>query len=261
LASAIRILVIDDRAVIRSALQQLVGRRASIDVIGSTSKDGTPLDAALAAAPDVVLLSAGRDPGRDVTTLSSIRAAAPSARILVLAETREFPTLEQAIRLGAHGVVSRETTTETLIKAIKSVNAGEYWMDRRLAAMFVGEASSAAGVDRAATRSRSGVGALTPRERDVISLIARGLRNKEIARSLGISETTVRHHLTSTFTKLEVSDRLSLVIYAFQRGLAIPTLGRFIGASEPEPDIQPIALPSRTHRSVRRPVALRRATK
>jgi DNA-binding NarL/FixJ family response regulator len=141
----------------------------------------------------------------------------PDARILVLTGLRDPAAHQQAVRLGAIGVLAKERAPESLLHAVERVYAGESWLDRSttatLLAELAGENKSKPDPDEARIAS------LSPREREVIDLILQGLRNKDIAKRMFISEATVRHHLTSIFEKLHVSDRLGLTIYAFKHHL------------------------------------------
>jgi len=116
-------------------------------------------------------------------------------------------------------LVLKERSTEILLKAIEKVHAGEVWLERSMIAAVLSEMTRKN--ERKPTNPEAAnIATLTPREREVITLIGEGLRNKQIAQRLFISETTVRHHLTSIFSKLHVSERLELVIYAYRHGLA-----------------------------------------
>jgi DNA-binding NarL/FixJ family response regulator len=119
------------------------------------------------------------------------------------------------------GLVLKEKAAEVLLKAIERVHAGEVWLDRTLLASVLGDLTRASlkqPIDPEAIK----IATITAREREVIGLIGQGLKNRQIGERLFISETTVRHHLTSIFGKLEVADRLELVIYAYRYGLARP---------------------------------------
>ncbi len=123
--------------------------------------------------------------------------------------------------LGAMGLVFKEKAAEVVIRAIERVHAGEVWFDRTLIGNVLTELSRASAtkkLDPEATK----ITKLTEREREIAALIGEGLKNKQIANRLFISETTVRHHLTSVFDKLGVTDRLELIIYAYRHGLAKP---------------------------------------
>ena len=114
------------------------------------------------------------------------------------------------------GIVLKEHAAEQLLKAIKKVHEGEVWIERSMVGSMIQELSRPAMVDPEVVKIES----LTEREREVIALVGEGLKNKQVGERLFISETTVTHHLSSVFSKLEVSDRLELIIYAFRHGLA-----------------------------------------
>jgi DNA-binding NarL/FixJ family response regulator len=151
--------------------------------------------------------------------LADLQTAAPHARGLVLTSEPSPQFHQQTIRLGARGVVDKAQAPERLFEAITKVHAGEVWLDPVLLAALL---------DELAPHKRrtlqdpedAKIATLSARERDVITLVGEGQRNKQIAQRLFISETTVRHHLTSIFRKLQVTDRLELVIYTYRYGLA-----------------------------------------
>ena len=141
---------------------------------------------------------------------------AKNARVLVLTGLRGSESQRRAMLAGAMGVVLKDHAAEVLIKAIHKVHQGEVWLDRLTMGSVLDEMTQAPEIDP----ERAKIASLTDREREVIALIAEGLKNKEIGKRLFISETTVTHHLSSIFSKLEVTDRLELVIYAFAHKLA-----------------------------------------
>jgi DNA-binding NarL/FixJ family response regulator len=140
-------------------------------------------------------------------------------QVLVLTGVRDKELHRQALQLGAMGIVLKDHAAEILIEAIEKVRAGEVWLDRSMLVALLG--TSARGD---ADPERVKIQMLTDREREIICLLAEGLRNKQIGERLFISEITVRHHLTSIFNKLAVSDRVELLIYAYRNGIvAAPT--------------------------------------
>jgi DNA-binding NarL/FixJ family response regulator len=141
-----------------------------------------------------------------------VAAAAPGARILILTALREPARDEEALRAGARGLVLKSAPPETLLQAIRGVATGALWFDT--------SALAHAHAPGASTSSGGKGSSLTAREREIVSLIAEGLRNDEIARRLGITPKTVKNHLTALFEKVGVSSRLELVVYAYQHRLA-----------------------------------------
>src|SRR6185295_1366630 len=140
-------------------------------------------------------------------------AAAEKTKVLILTGTRSEENHRRAILLGAMGIVHKERASDHLIKAIEKVFDGEVWYDRtKMGRVFADMLNS--GKNRDLSSDEAKIATLTDRELEVIHLIALGLKNKPIGEKLFISETTVRHHLTSVFGKLGVSSRLELIIYA-----------------------------------------------
>lgn len=212
--TSIRVIVIDHRAIVRSALELLLATQNGFEVVGTTDKDPASVNAAVRRRPDVALLYVGSSPDRDLDLLSFLRDATPPVRALLLAESVDRELHQSAIRKGAFGVMSPDSPPDTLIRALACIYRGEYWINRVTAAAL----ASTPRLARAGTGNDNRMAALTARERGILTLIAEGLRNKEIAARLNISETTVRHHLTSIFGKLDVSDRLALAVHALRNG-------------------------------------------
>ena len=224
----IRVLLIDDHAVVRSGLRMLVESHPGLKVAGEAANRTEALAIAKREQPDVILLDLDMNNDNGLDFLPQLLAATRRARVLILTGVRDPEAYSQAIRLGASGLLLKEKAAEILLKAIEKVYAGEVWFDRSIIGSVLTEMSRAGGGRMGgglmvATRSDPEgikIASLTEREREVVSLIGEGLKNKQIAARLFISETTVRHHLTSIFDKLDVSDRLELIIYAYQHGLA-----------------------------------------
>ncbi len=147
-----------------------------------------------------------------------LRTAAPHARVLILTALHDPELHRRAVGLGAAGLVLKEKVPEVLFRAIEKVHAGEAWLERVTIANALDELTSRNGSQLDSEKCK--IAALTTREHEVMLLVTQGFKNQQIAKRLFISETTVRHHLTATFHKLAVVDRLELVIYAYRYGLA-----------------------------------------
>jgi DNA-binding NarL/FixJ family response regulator len=216
----IRVLLVDDHAVVRSGLRMLIENRSRVKVIGEAANPTDALAVASQAHPDVIVLDLdlGTDSGLDL--LPKLLSVASEARVLVLTGVRDFEKHRKAARLGAVGLVQKDNAVEVLLTAIEKVYAGEIWFDRALLSSLITETVR---TDKKTDLELTKIATLTPREREIICVIAdSGLKNKQIAERLFISPTTVRHHLTSIFQKLCVSDRLELAIYAYRYGIAKP---------------------------------------
>ncbi|MBA2503713.1 MAG: response regulator transcription factor [Pyrinomonadaceae bacterium] len=219
--SPIKVLLVDDHAVVRAGLVMLLQSQKHLKVIGQTGDTIEALKIAADAQPDVILLDVilGSDDGLEL--LPKLRKAAHNARILILTGTQNPEVYQRAVRLGAMGLVNKETAAEVLLKAIEKINAGEVWFDRMVMGDVLTEMTRGRD-NKKADPEAAKITKLTEREREIIVLIAEGLKNKQIAERMFISETTVRHHLTSVFNKLSVADRLELMIYAFRHKLVAP---------------------------------------
>ena len=217
----IRILLVEDHQVVRAGLRLLIECRPGLIVVGEAGNRSEAMALAAGEKPDVILLDLdlGRENGLDF--IRDLYGVARDARVLILTGIRDPEVHGRAVRLGAMGVVPKERATEVLIKAIEKVHAGEVWLERAMAGSVI------AGISRALKLKQSDpewakIATLTQREREVISLVGEGVKNPQIAERLFISRATVRHHLSSVYGKLGVSDRFDLALYAYRHGLATP---------------------------------------
>ena len=213
---AIRILIVDDHAIVRAGLRMLIDQNPAMKVVGIAGNRSEALALAASEQPDMIILDILLGDEDGLTFLPELRETATDTRVLVLTGLRSSESQRRAMLAGAMGVVLKEHAAEVLIKAINKVHQGEVWLDRSLMGSVLDEMSQSPEIDP----EKAKIVSLTNRERQVIALIAEGLKNKQIGERLFISETTVTHHLSSIFSKLEVSDRLELVIYAFAHKLA-----------------------------------------
>jgi DNA-binding NarL/FixJ family response regulator len=212
----IRILIVDDHAVVRAGLRMLIDQNPAMKVVGLAGNRSEALAIAASEQPDLIILDILLGDHDGLTILPDLREVAKNARVLVLTGLRGSESQRRAMLAGAMGVVLKEHAAEVLIKAIIKVHQGEVWLDRLMMGSLLDEMTQAPEIDP----DEEKIASLTEREREVIALIAEGLKNKQIGQRLFISETTVTHHLSSIFSKLDVSDRLELVIYTFAHKLA-----------------------------------------
>jgi DNA-binding NarL/FixJ family response regulator len=209
-------MIVDDHSVIRSGLRMLIEQDQNMRVIAMAGNRMEALERATIEQPDVIILDLilGEDDG--LSFLPELVAASPKSRVLILTGVQNPESHRTAIRRGAMGIVLKEHAADLLLKAINKVHEGEVWVERSMMSSILQNLNKPAAVDPEQPKIKS----LTEREREVINLVGEGLKNKQIGERLFISETTVTHHLSSIFSKLEVSDRLELIIYAFRNGLA-----------------------------------------
>jgi DNA-binding NarL/FixJ family response regulator len=196
-SQSVRVLIVDDHGIMRAGLRMLLESQSGIMVVGEASSCA------------------------DALALATLLRTAPETRILVLTGLRDPEVHRQAIRHGALGLVFKEKAVETLLQAITKVRAGEVWLEPTMIAQVLGDLTRPQLSPQTSSEATK-IARLTEREREVITLVGEGLRNKHIAARLYISEATVRHHLTAIFAKLDISDRFELAIYAYQHGLAKP---------------------------------------
>lgn len=217
---SIRVLIVDDHAVVRAGLRMLLESGPGMSVVGEAGNRTEAL-AAAREQPDVVLLDLDLGGDSALDFLPELLATAPRARVLVLTGVRDPELHRRAVRLGAMGLVFKEQAAETLFKAIEKVHAGEIWLGHAMTASLLGEMARAREV-QLPNPAVAKIAALTGREREIIALLGEGLKNKQIAGRLFISEVTVRHHLTEIFARLGVAGRLDLLVYAYRHGLTRP---------------------------------------
>ena len=219
-SKTIRILLIDDHVVVRSALRVLIESQENLTVVGEAGNRKEGLEIAAKEQPGIILLDLELDGESGLDLIPGLLEAAPGARIVVLTGVRDPQVHQLAVSSGALGIVQKDGALDMLIRAIERVNAGDAWIDATLMARVLSQLSG--GGKKKPDPEAVKIASLTEREREVLTCIGQGLKNKEIAGKLFISEWTVRHHITSIFSKLEVSDRVELILYAYRRGLAEP---------------------------------------
>ncbi|GAB3605220.1 response regulator transcription factor [Conyzicola nivalis] len=202
----IRVLVADDHPVVRGGIVALLAAADDIEVVGEASNGREAVDLALALTPELVLMDL-RMPeldGDEATAL--ILQASPAIRVVVLTTYETDASILTAIEAGASGYLLKAAPQEEILAGIRSVARGEVALAPSIAAMLVG---------RVKTRAIT----LSPRETEVLGLVAQGLSNPAIAKKLFLGEATVKTHLLHAFEKLEVNDRTRAVTKAMELGL------------------------------------------
>ncbi len=212
----IRILVVDDHPIVRQGLRAFLDTREGMSVVGEAGDGEAAVAEAARLQPDVILMDLLR-PGTDgLTAIGRIRAADPAARILVLTSFSSADQVVPAVRAGAAGYLLKDAAPEEVEAAVRAVHRGEARLDPHVTATVMAEVASpaaGAGPDEAALAT------LTPREREVLALLARGLTNAQLARQLVLSEKTVKTHVSSILAKLRLADRTQAALFAARLGL------------------------------------------
>ncbi len=214
----IRIVILDNHTLFRAGLRYIIEKHNGMEVVGETGSCCEALEIIASLKPDIILLELNLTGSSDPEMLSSIVKASEGMRLILVTETNDPKIHQKAVEEGIVGVVYKTQSPEILLKAIEKVDAGEVWLERSLIANVLSRLSRKQPSSKEDPELES-INRLSEREKDVVKLIGQGLKNKRISTELCISETTVRHHLTSIYSKLGVSDRLELLVYAHRNGL------------------------------------------
>ncbi|MET7369733.1 response regulator transcription factor [Streptomyces sp. NPDC005566] len=213
-----RVVVADDQAIVREGIVMLLGLLPGIEVVGA-AKDGHEAVALVAEkAPDVVLMDLRMPRCDGVEATRRIRKEHPHTQVVVLTTFADDDSLFTALQAGARGYLTKDARGEEIVQAIEAVLSGEAGLSPKVQRRLLERVTAEAGAP-APSELPDG---LTPREAEVLVLIAGGLSNAEIARTLHVSRATVKTHINNLFAKTGARDRAQAVRYAYGRGLAHP---------------------------------------
>jgi two-component system nitrate/nitrite response regulator NarL len=206
-------------------LIKLLSEQTDLDVVAATDSLPMATEQVRKSRPDVALLGWPASSPNSQRIFASIQEAKAPTRIIMLVKDDVKEDFVEAVRQGCCGIVPKQTSTELLLKSIRKVHAGEFWLDRMTTAEVIRRLAKRS-VPAPATGSRMGIrehaAALSQRETEIVILVAQGFKNKEMAERMFISEQTVKNHLHNIFDKLGVSDRLELALYAIHHNLHEP---------------------------------------
>jgi len=223
----IRVLIADDQRVVREGLRMLVALIDEVEVVGAAADGAEAVRLAEICHPDVILMDL-RMPDLDgIAATAQLRERLPAARVLVLTTYADEDAIVPALRAGARGYLTKDASAEQIETAIRAVHAGQTHLDpavqERIVAAVIGRLPSPDPADSAGPGpSGTPPDGLTIREAEVLSLLASGLSNAEIAQRLYLSHATVKTHINRIFAKTGVRDRAQAVRYAYQHGLSAP---------------------------------------
>jgi len=210
----IRVLIADDHAVVRQGLRTFLDLQPDVEVAGEAADGEEAVEAAGRLSPDVVLLDLAMPRLDGVAALPRLREAAPAARVIVLTSFGEDDRVFAALRAGAAGFLLKDVEPAELVRGIRTAHAGQAPLSPAVAARVVEELAHPG--------RRAGGDELTPRELEVLRLIAGGRSNKRIALELGVAEKTVKTHVSHVLAKLGLADRTQAALYAVREGLVGP---------------------------------------
>jgi DNA-binding NarL/FixJ family response regulator len=214
-----RVFIVDDDALMRAGLRAVLSSDEGIDVVGEAGDGRAAVDGVRRLTPDVVLMDV-RMPRMDgIEATREIATAAPGVRILILTTFEDDDYVFGALSAGASGFLLKRARPEQLIEAIHTIAGGESLLSPSVTRTVIDRMARQPVPDPAAGRR---LRELTPRERDVLELMARGLSNGEIATTLVVEESTVKTHVKRILAKLDLRDRVQAVILAYETGLIRP---------------------------------------
>jgi DNA-binding NarL/FixJ family response regulator len=205
----IRVLVVDDSAALRDGLSELLQAVPGIQVVAVAVDGSSAVETANRVKPDVVLMDLSMPTVDGVDATRAILAERPATRVVVLTAFSEQQRIFAALDAGAVGYLLKDAEPDELIRGVRAAAAGE--------SPFSPKAATALVARRSELRSRE---RLTDREREVLTLVSEGLANKDIARRLGVSEKTVKSHLTTVFARIGVTDRTQAALWALRNGIS-----------------------------------------
>ena len=200
-----RVMVVDDHALVRSGLRAVLGTTDDCTVVGEAGTGEEALDVAAEVAPDVVVMDLSMPGIGGVAATAELRARFPGLRVLVLTTFADDDRVRAALSAGATGYLLKDATPDDVVRAVRAAGRDEVPIDPRVARSLLPR-TSASGPD------------IPPRERDVLVLVARGMSNKQIGTALGIAERTVKAHLGNVFRRIGVTDRTSAALWARDHG-------------------------------------------
>jgi DNA-binding NarL/FixJ family response regulator len=210
------VLIVDDDDLMRAGLAELLSNDPTIEIVGQASTGRQAIERVLRLAPDVVLMDV-RMPDLDgIAATGELARVAPAARVLILTTFEQDDYVFGALRAGASGFLVKRTRPEELIAAVHTIAAGDSLLSPSVTRRVIDRMAQQPTPEFA---DQTKLDELTPREREVLALIARGMSNREIASALFVEESTIRTHVKRILMKLELRDRVQAVIYAYESGL------------------------------------------
>lgn len=213
MSEKIRVLLVDDHTLFRSGIKSLLQRNEDFEVVGEAGDGLEGIKRARSLAPNVVLLDLHMPGVSGLEAVKVIAEEMPAVRILMLTVSEDAEDLMEALRSGASGYLLKNIETDVLVDAIRRTAQGDSVVSQQMTAKLIQGVRTPPRVDPVVERDR-----FSPRERDILSCLAQGASNKEIARNLDLAESTVKIHVQNIFKKLNMSSRVQVALYAVEHG-------------------------------------------
>ncbi|MFU0801454.1 MAG: Stage 0 sporulation A-like protein [Xylanivirga thermophila] len=213
----ITVMIADDHSLIRKGLTQILELEEDIEVVGQACNGKEAVEQGIKLNPDVILMDINMPIQNGMAAIKMLKEKGCNSKIIVLTIHEDKEYLIEAIKMGAKGYVMKDAEAEHLIQAVRDVSKGETYLQPTLTGKIIGDIDKTKYRD--SLKKRFNDNNLTPREIEVLLLIADGKNNKEIADELYISEKTVKNHVSNIFKKIDVCDRTQAAIYAFKNHL------------------------------------------
>ncbi len=214
----LRVLLVDDHALFRAGIASLLASRPGVEVVGEAQDGAEALEAARRLNPDIVLMDVHMPRMGGLEATRAISAELPRVKVVMLTVSDQDADLFEAIKSGAHGYLLKNLEPEELFDYLTGISRGEAPISRTMAAKILNEFASQASRPKAPEPAEAEE-PLTPREREVLRLVAAGATNKEIASALTLTENTVKNHLRNILEKLHLENRTQAAAYALKKGL------------------------------------------
>jgi DNA-binding NarL/FixJ family response regulator len=215
----IHVLITSEHPVFRDGLRRVLEAEAGFEVVGLASDGTQALRLARKLKPDILLFDLGMSSGADWETLKGL-SSSPSVRTILLSAVPDKELVLEVLQLGVRGVISKQSPVPVLVRCMRSVMAGQYWVGRDSVNNIVEALQRLTPSPKPQPKTRNF--GISPRELEIVAAVVAGRTNKVIAEELSLSEQTVKHQLTSLFDKLGVSGRLELALFATNHGLVNP---------------------------------------
>ncbi|SDY60845.1 two component transcriptional regulator, LuxR family [Proteiniborus ethanoligenes] len=211
----ITVMIVDDHSLMREGLKQILELENDIEVVGLVSNGEDSIKYAQQSKPDVILLDINMPKMNGLDVLRRLKDIGVDSKIIMLTIHDDREYLYETVKIGANGYVLKDSDSDTLISAIKDVHKGKSYIQPSLSELLVKDINSIEGKSKEASFIES----LTKREYEVLTLIAEGMNNREIAEKLFISEKTVKNHVSKIFKKIDVTDRVQAAIFTFKNNI------------------------------------------